>query len=316
MQQKTINYLLFTIVIALLIIQNIFFSVVKAEESLCFQKEIVLDDKGSVYLKEFKGVVDTFKTYIELYVIDIDLENAEYEVVPAIPEQLETVETQAKKANALAAINAGFFDGSNGKTVSYVIIDGKMVGDPQLNTNLTSNKNIQEYLPLIYNRGELKVLNCNGKITYKINLRNKKYPNCTLVDSIQGGPLLVPSLDLEKEAFLAYKGSKKVRESANVTNPDARIGVGLTKNNHMKWVVLAAGFRNQEYFGLTIKQFSKLLKMLDIQSGLAFDGGSSTTLYYRQDETSGNIVIGDVTPEGERIVPKVKSVLLIKKKGK
>lgn len=267
---------------------------------------------NSVLYYSYKGNFKPLNQFIDYEVVDINLNNKNLQILPVLASNLDTVQNVAVGNNALAAINAGFFDVSNGSSVSYVVINKNMVGDPRENLNLTSNLNIKPYLKSIYNRAELKVLNCSGKIKYEINYHGHQKSNCELLNSLQGGPQLLPKLDLEKEGFLAFKNGKKIREAANVTNPDARVAVGLTSNNHMIWVVTKAGYNNSEYYGLTVKQLVVLLKYLSVTSALAFDGGSSTTMYLRLPDGKIRVIIGDINKTGERIPAKVKSVLILK----
>ena len=284
------------------------------KEKFKFEKSIALTSDKSVILYSYKGPFEPLNAYIDIEMIDIDLNNNKLIIKPVMPDTLTTVKKTAEENDAIAAINGGFFDYTNGLSVSYVLIDNKQVASPQDNLNLTSNQNIQPFLKDIYNRSELKVYNCKGKTEYEINFHNKTKKNCTLTDSLQGGPMLLPEMNLEKESFLVIKDGKKIREAANVGHPDARIAVGLTKDNHMIWLLVRAGYKDSKYYGLTIDQLAKLLKILKVKSALAYDGGTSTTLFTRLPDGKSQVIIGDITPQGKRIQAKVKSVLILKRK--
>lgn len=279
-----------------------------------YSKVIELGSNKSVLYKQYKNEFSPLKTYLDMEIIDIDLNKANLNIVPFVSEDIDTVESIGIKNNALAAINTGFFDYSNGKSVSFVYIDGKKVTSPKDNFNLTSNKSVLPYLEAIYNRAELRKLNCSGKIVYRINHHNDKNKGCEIVDVMQGGPMLKPEMNLEKESFLVYKDGKKLREAANVSNKDARMAVGFTPDNHMLWIVVSAGYKGSEYYGLTIKELAGLMKYLNVKSALGYDGGSSVSLYVMMPDGKPHVTIGDVKSDGKRILPRVKSALLLKGK--
>lgn len=279
-----------------------------------YNKVIKLDNAGNVTYKQYEGFYKPLNSYLDMEIVDINLNAKDINVTPALLDELSTVDSAAIKNNAIAAINTGFFDFNNGKSVSFVYTDGKMIANPKDNTNLTSNKNIQPYLEDIYNRAELKKLNCDGKMVYKIGFHNDKYSKCQLVDLMQGGPMLRPEMNLDKESFLVFKDGKKVRESANVSNKDARVVVALTPDNHMLWIVVSAGYKDSKYYGLTIKELASLIKNFKVKSALAYDGGSSASLYVKMPDGKDHFTIGDITKDGKRIKAHVKSVLLLKEK--
>lgn len=314
---KVLKSVLFLVLLllALLILQ-----VIKPDTAISkdykfkFDKSLSLSGNNSVVYSKFKGTFAPLNELIDIEVIDIDLNNKNNVIVPAISDKVDTVENLAKENNAIAAINGGFFDVRNGLTVSYIMLDGKVIGDPNDNENLLSNPCIHQFLKAIMNRAELRVLQCGQKLKYQIAFHNDKpEKNCKILHLLQGGPRLIPDLNMDKEAFLVFKNGKKIKESANVSKPDARIAVGLTPNNHMIWVMARAGYNDTKYYGLTIEQLAKLLKYFNVSSALAYDGGSSTTMYVKLPDGKSETSIGDVNTKGERYPARVRSILLIKK---
>jgi len=165
-----------------------------------------------------------------LYIVKINLNLAT--VKPYVSNKLETVYNIAKKTNASVAINTGFFDPKSKNTVSYIIDNGEVLADPKLNTNLTTNKSVQPYLTQIFNRGELRIYNCNNKIQADITNHSEKYlENCTLLNSTQAGPIILPSMDLENEFFLIEKDGKIIRDGVGLTRKTDRSMVGIKGHN-------------------------------------------------------------------------------------
>lgn len=278
-------------------------------------EETNLTTSGSIKYQKYSGFYKPLQKFIDISIVDIDLNDPEIEVKPVISNSLETVHNFATQNNAIAAINGGFFDYSNGLSVSNVKIDGKIVADPKINKNLTKNPQIKPFLKDIYNRNEFKILRCEGKTVYKIDKNSVIYKGCRTFHSLGGGPKLLPDMNLEKEAFLVYKNGNKIRESANVSNQDARMAIGLTPNNHLILIIASAGFYKDSYYGLTIQELSKFLKSFNLSSALAFDGGASTTMFLKMPDGKNKLILGDVNNKGDRIQPKVKTALIISLRG-
>ncbi|MFA6989099.1 MAG: phosphodiester glycosidase family protein [Candidatus Gastranaerophilaceae bacterium] len=207
-----------------------------------------------------------------IYVLKIS-DVQKYNIQPYISEKLETVSEIAKKTNAFAVINGGFFDPKNMKTISYVVKDGQIIADPALNENLTESKALQSHLNKIYNRSELRINDCFGRTKFDIARHNLCGPlGCYVVHSIQAGPQLLPYMDLEDEFFVLKQNGKIVRNSAGVLNKTARAAIGI-KGNELYLIV------TKEESKMNIYEFQTLLKKLNLDKAMAFDGGSSVSLY-------------------------------------
>ena len=131
--------------------------------------------------------------------IDINYDNGIYHIVLKgekikkkikvyASETLKTNKEIHKAANALLTINAGFFDPSNGKTISYVVMDGQTMEDPIMNENLLTNTFLNKNLNKILNRTEFRVVDCYGKLKYEIVPHNTKEDfECYVKEAVQGG---------------------------------------------------------------------------------------------------------------------------------
>jgi len=228
---------------------------------------------------------------------------------------LETVENAARQNNAKVAINTGFFDPNNGKTISYILKNNKIIENPQNNERLTGSEELKPYLNRIFNRAEFRILKCpideilpNGQIKYyeamfEIKKHNEPLPSqeaCTLVYSIQAGPELVPYFDLEKEFFILKKDGKVVRESASALQKVARSAIGIKKD---KILLVAVSNENS----MTLEELSGFMKNLDVEQAMAFDGGSSTSLYV--DIPEKKLMLTSAKDNAAR---RVKSILIVK----
>lgn len=217
-----------------------------------------------------------------------------------LSDKLETVEEAGKKSSAKVAINGGFFDPNNAKTTSFVLVDGKIVADPQQNESLISNFELQPHMGKIMNRAEFRVLQCG--MSKKLDIARHYAPvekKCTVKYSLQAGPRLLPSLRLADEFFILKEDGKVIRQSASALEKCARSAIGL-KNGRVYLIAV------DKDHGMTLPELAKLVDRLGMEKALAFDGGSSTSLYVNLPEKKLSLVSA-----GEGAGRKVKSVLLV-----
>ena len=148
-----------------------------------------------------------------------------------LADSLMTNKEAHKLTNATFTINTGFFDPNNGKTISYVYTDGKETESPLLNENLINNPYIMMHWDSIANRPEFRVMKVGNKYIYDIVSHNVPYEG-ELITSAQGGPLLIPEIDLEKEFFVVKNSiGDVIRETASVLHKTARTIIGLKDND-------------------------------------------------------------------------------------
>ncbi len=204
-------------------------------------------------------------------------------------------------------INAGYFDPENQKTMSYIVNDGQVVEDPIFNPNMLSNPVLRKNLNKILNRTEFRVLDCDGKFKYEIAQHNSKVDFlCSVQTSAQGGPQLLPNLRLEEELFLVKdKDGNVVRESASVLHKTARTLIGLKSLEEGKQEVHI--FIVTDEHPMDIYEARDLCAKYNLDSAMAFDGGSSTSLNYKKISVVSNQKDGGT---GRAL----KSFMIVKKK--
>src|SRR5574344_1115340 len=185
-----------------------------------------------------------------------------------------------KEAQALSGarlvINAGFFDPKNQKTISYIVTDRTPVADPLLNENLFLNPILRLHMEQIINRTEFRQVECDGKYHYEIVSHKTPvdFP-CNLITSAQGGPMILPDLQLEDEFFILKENGKVIRESASVLEKTARTIIGL-KGNEIHILIITN--KNPK----TLPEVQKICENLGLDRAMGFDGGSSTSLNYKK----------------------------------
>ena len=250
--------------------------------------------------------------------IDVDYDNGIYHIVltgDKIKKQIEFVSSPNLITNkeahnnsqSLLTINTGFFDPQNQKTISYIVTDYQTAEDPIFNENLTLNPVYRKHLKSILNRTEFRVLDCDSKLKYEIAPHDAKVDFlCSVKTSAQGGPQLLPNLRLEEEFFiLKDKEGNIVRESASVLHkaPRTLIGIKSLEKGAQEVHIFIVTNENP----MTIYEARDLCASYGLDSAMAFDGGSSTSLNYKKTHVVSTQDNGDT---GRAL----KSFMIIKKK--
>jgi len=244
--------------------------------------------------------------------ISIKHENGIYHVVLSgdkIKKKIKFVVSEDLKTNREAhfasgstlTVNAGFFDPKNGQSVSYIVTDRITSADPMFNTALLSNPFFRKNMTKIINRSEFRIMQCGNKFEYDIASHKSEVPfGCSLETSAQGGPLILPKLQLEEEGFIVKNQQGEViRESASVLHKTSRTIIGIKGKKECHILIIT------DENPMDMYEVQKLCKDLGLDRAMAFDGGSSTSLNYKN-----NIeVISEKGDGGGRML---KSFMLVK----
>ncbi|MFA7658862.1 MAG: phosphodiester glycosidase family protein [Candidatus Gastranaerophilaceae bacterium] len=214
-----------------------------------------------------------------IYHIILDGKKAEKKLKFVSSEKLMTNKEAHLTSRSILTINAGFFDPNNQKTISYIVTDRNTAADPLFNENLLMNPILRQNIDKITDRTEFRVVECDDKFHYEIVPHKTPVDfACSVVTSAQGGPMILPDLKLEEEFFILKKDGKIVRESASVLEKTARTVIGLKKCGREDEIhILVITNKNPK----TIYEVRDLCKELGLDRAMAFDGGSSTSLSYK-----------------------------------
>lgn len=220
---------------------------------------------------------------------------------PFLAEKTAPTSTLGKQQMASAAINGGFFNLTNGQSASYVVMDGVTVADPRTNKALIENPKLGPFLEQIFNRSELRMLEKKkGETFLQIAAHNDPLPTGSkIIDSLQAGPQLLPSLRSEEEAFLRKQADGTYADSIGCKKPAARSAVGLTPDGYAILVAINGKGQDPESSGLTLEELAALMRSFGCREALNLDGGSSTSFFLRlqgQRPGEGTSVSGK-TPE-------------------
>lgn len=227
-----------------------------------------------------------------------------YQIQPGLLPSMGTVANLAQTDGAIAILNGGFFDPANGKTTSYVMVDGSVVADPRDNERLMNNPDLQAYLEQILDRSEFRRYQCGETVEYAIARHSAPIaPNCQLVDALGAGPQLLPDLTLVEEGFLEQQDGEIVRDALGVEQRNARSAIGIRGDGTVVWV-MAAQRPAVSQSGVSLPELADFLRGLGVETALNLDGGSSASFCY-----AGTCFFGKVNQAGDRVERPVKSVL-------
>ena len=232
-----------------------------------------------------------------------------YLVVPQISGELQPISEFARN-NVVAAINGGYFDPVNQRTTSFIILDSQIIADPRFNQRLVDNPDLKPYLSKIFNRAEFRRYSCGDKTQYDIQPHFSPIPsNCTLKESLGGGPALLPQDTSVAEAFTAYQNGEKIRDAIGSESLNARSAVGITEAGDVILVMVAQQPEQPLNSGISLSELADVLSSLGAVKAMNLDGGSSASLYY-----NGRAIYGRVDKEGNTIQRPIKSVLSVVEK--
>ncbi|MEM9510487.1 MAG: phosphodiester glycosidase family protein [Cyanobacteria bacterium P01_E01_bin.35] len=231
-----------------------------------------------------------------------------YVISPQITGELQNIAQFAQKP-LVAAINGGYFDPVNQKTTSFMVQQSQIIADPRFNERLVDNPDLKPYLRKIFNRAEFRRYNCDSKTQYDIQPHFAPIPsNCTLIESLAGGPGLLPNDNSLAEGFIAYQNGKKIRDAIGSDSRNARSAVAITDHQDVILVMVSQQPEKPLNSGISLTELAEVLANLGAVKAMNLDGGSSASLYY-----DGQAIYGRVDKEGNEIQRPVKTILSVVK---
>lgn len=234
---------------------------------------------------------------------------SQYQVIPAVSDKLEDVESFSRRLQSSVVINGGYFDPSNTKTTSYITLGGKLAADPHENESLMGNASLRQYMERILNRTEFRVYSCGPSETIRYDItphNDASRVGCFVKWSMGAGPNLLPKVASLEEGFIDYSNGRISRDPIGVNQQNARSGVGITPAGDVILAMLAQKPTSGEKTGVGLEEFSGMLKLLGSEKAMGLDGGSSSSMVI-----NNKGIYGKRDSAGKPMKRKVKSVLLI-----
>ncbi|MEK7432673.1 MAG: phosphodiester glycosidase family protein [Cyanobacteriota bacterium] len=215
----------------------------------------------------------------------------------------QTLNDFFKDKNHIMAINGGYFNHSNGLSVSFVLSESKIIADPRKNNDLVNNKELKPVIDKILNkRSEFRVIKKDNEFYYDIDFRDVKKDN--IFYSIQAGPQLLPNVELEKEGFIIKnKNGQIIRDSISSLSKTSRSAIGIKENGDI--IFMSCSGKNGQ--GLTIQEEADFMKKLGCKKALNLDGGSSVSMMWVENNIK-KYFIGK-----EKTLPYINSAIIVTK---
>ncbi len=170
----------------------------------------------------------------------------------------------ALASQAIAAVNAGFFDTKKGGAVDFLKINGKImdttrvVNVPRLPTHAIS--------ALTIHKNKVKIIKGKPERGWEKEL---KEDNVLLT-----GPLLLLNGQAQTLEKTAFNNNRHPRTCACITNDK-------------KLLLITVDGRSSEAYGMTLHELTAIAKALNCKDAINFDGGGSTTMYIQNQPENG-----------------------------
>lgn len=234
-----------------------------------------------------------------IYIFKINTKKYGSKIKPYVSKKLTTPKKVYDDECFDLVVNAGYFDVKNGKSVSYIVVNNELISDPKDNPELTESLKQEGRLEKVLSRGELRILETKRhKLKFDIAYHNepieKKYKAKHI---LQAGPILLPQMDLAQEGFVIYDDDMVKFQSADILKRRERTAIGL-KGKYFYIVIFT---KDNKVDAKEMRDY--LLDELKLDKALAFDGGLSTAINYK------DISIGSLG----KYQRKVKSFLVIER---
>jgi exopolysaccharide biosynthesis protein len=170
----------------------------------------------------------------------------------------------AKKNNALAAVNGGFFDTKNGGSVDFFKVNGHITDT----TRWEANKPLSFHAKagIMIHKNKLKIV--------KGEDRWRWYDALKTDNLLLSGPLLMYNGQVEVLPKTAFNDNRHPR-TCICTTDDKRV------------LLVTVDGRSNQAFGMNLAELTFLMKNLGCKNAINLDGGGSTTLYIDGQPYSG-----------------------------
>ena len=219
-----------------------------------------------------------FDSFQAIYVIDIDTTAGEFEFGVAVPATRLVTSAIAANEEVLAAVNGTFFNMQEGYNVHFVKVNDSVVAvtdDKEFGIRATG---------LFSAEGEAVDISAWGP-------EREDHRAVPEEDAIVSGPLL---MDDDMEIPLDSINFNRLRHP--------RTMIGATDDGHILFIVVDG--RQPEYAeGMSLFELRALARSLGCTEVLNLDGGGSTAMYLRGEESNG--VVNRPSGKVERAVPSI-----------
>lgn len=246
-----------------------------------------------------------------VHCISVDPKSKNLKVFPYISEKATEPSRSILNADAIFAVNGGFFNLSDGESTSFITADGKSMCNPKENKALIENPKLKPFLPQIFDRSEIRFYTTEKNKPYAEIVKHSQPTKngFELEAALQGGPQLLPKLTSEEEAFIRKDEKGNSSDSIGTKSKAARTAIGITSDGKLKILCAEGGKKKEFVSGLSLKDMAELFQKLECTSALNLDGGTSTAMVVNLQNLSDDKlrakldVFGPKGPKGTKGLP-------------
>lgn len=190
----------------------------------------------------------------------------------------DTTHEIAKRYNAVAAVNGGYYEDTSGNGTGaipwgFIISDGKIV------YNSDKNK-LDKKIP------DVMTIDGEGKLSVGGTYSPKELIKMGIKEALVTAPYLI-------------KDGKDYIEENTVSGLNPRTAIGQTRDNHIVLLVID-GRQGITKFGASLKDVQNIMHEFGVVNAVCLDGGGSSTMYY-----NGRTINNPSSATGERAVPDI-----------
>lgn len=175
---------------------------------------------------------------------------------------LTETSVQAKRVDALVAINGTFFDMDKGNPVCFLKIDTTIVGCNVPSKKDTVNRKYYQSGTIVLDHGKTRFVPTQPSRVWEEKL--------DYADMMTTGPLLI-----HKGTALPMRTDRTF-----VTSRHNRTALGMKKDGTIVMLVVDGRFKNQ-CEGLSLNELTQVMRWLGCTEAINLDGGGSSTLYVK-----------------------------------
>lgn len=198
---------------------------------------------------------DLFAGRQNLNLLEVNLKRRKVELVYEDTLRKPTSEF-ARERQALAAVNAGFFDMQHGGSVTWLKVDDSTVHETRPEVEARNSVMLRGVF-LIEKNGEVRIESTQG---------NKFMEDTTIEDGLVTGPFLIDDGRPVSLDSVGFNLDRHPRTCACVTKRG-------------KLLLLTVDGRHEEANGMSLPELTQVLLELKCRDAVNFDGGGSTTMY-------------------------------------
>ena len=227
---------------------------------------------------------------VSVQALRLDPREVQLEIVPGGDEKpvRETVPAiAARRPDAIAAVNAGFFSMETGVPTDLLKVDGEIISGAKRARGAVGILDRNGVTELLFDRVRVAT---SGRPSYEPLLGTRPADWAEAQDAVSGAGLLM----LEGRQLTDWTDERFLKGFDTTRHPRTMIGVD---GDRAIWLVTVDGRNPLVSLGMSFTELQRLARRLGLRSALNLDGGGSTTMW-----VNGQVVNRPTDSQGLRPV--------------